>query len=331
MKIGFIGGYGHHYLRGLLPPGQSPVAIEAACAGDGLDNDAARRWADAHGVSTWFDEPIALFDQFKPDCLSIGSIYAHNGDFAAEALQRGLPTVCDKPIAATGLQLDRLRRLCAARPQILLTEFDFRCRPDFRAARQAIAAGRIGQVILATAQKSYRFGTRPNWYADRAEYGGTLLWIASHAIDAMEWVTGRKIRQAVGRQGNLSHPEYGTMEDHLSVLLELDNGGTGVVHADFLRPAAAATHGDDRMRIAGSDGVVEVRDDRCKLITRSEAETDITASVAVRPIHLELLAALTGGTSEWFSTEQSLATAEILLRARQATDARQWVAMGDGS
>jgi predicted dehydrogenase len=123
----------------------------------------------------------------------------------------------------------------------------------------------------------------------------------------------------------------GTMEDHVSVLLELDNGGTGVVHADFLRPAAAATHGDDRMRVAGSMGVVEVRDDRCRLTTKDQVERDITDRVAVRPIHLELLAALRGEKSPWFSTEQSLNMAGILLHARDATDGQRWVAMGEPS
>jgi predicted dehydrogenase len=328
MKIGFIGGSGHHYLRGLLTGGDSPVAIEAA-AGDGHDLPASRKWAEAQKISRWFDDPAALLEQFKPDAVSIGSIYGRNGDLVAQMLERNVPTVSDKPIAATWEQLERLRRLASGGRAILLTEFDFRCRPAFRAAQRAIAEGKIGEVILATGQKSYRFGTRPAWYADRASYGGTLLWIASHSIDATEWVTGRRIRRAVGHQGNLSHRELGTMEDHLSVLLELDNGGTGVVHADFLRPAAAATHGDDRMRVAGSEGVVEVRDERCRLTTRDQAERDITDSVAVRPMHLELLAALRGEKSAWFSTEQSLEMARTLLHARDATDSGRWVSVGD--
>jgi len=329
MKIGFIGGCGHHYLRGLLPAGCSPLPIEAAVCGDGFDRGAAAAWAQKNNVDTWFDDPIGLLDKFKPDVVSIGGVYAHNGDLIALALERDIPTVSDKPIAATWEQFHRLRHLAEQRPRILLTEFDFRSRPDFRAAQKAIAQGLIGDVILATAQKSYRFGTRPPWYAHRAEYGGTLLWIGSHAIDAVQWVTGRRIRGAIGRQGNLSRPEMGTMEDHLSVLLELDNGGTGVIHADFLRPAAAATHGDDRLRVAGSEGVVEVRDDLCKLITRGQSETDITASGAVLPIHLELLSALRGESSPWYSTDQSLATAKVLLHARDATDQRRWVAITD--
>jgi len=47
-------------------------------------------------------------------------------------------------------------------------------------------------------------------------------------------------------------------EDHAGLLLRLANGGTATCHLDFLRPEAAPTHGDDGLRIAGSEGVLEV-------------------------------------------------------------------------
>ena len=43
-------------------------------------------------------------------------------------------------------------------------------------------------------------------------------------------------------------------------LFEFAGGATGIVHADFLRPAKAPTHGDDRLRVVGGTGTIEVRD-----------------------------------------------------------------------
>jgi hypothetical protein len=37
----------------------------------------------------------------------------------------------------------------------------------------------------------------------------------------------------------------------------LDNGGTAALHMDYCRPATAPTHGDDRLRLAGTMGVAE--------------------------------------------------------------------------
>ena len=322
MRLAFIGGNGHHYLRGLWS--ENP-GWEIAVAGDGHDNRPAQNLAQKIGARNWFESPQALFDEFRPEIVNLGAVYGHNGEIAAQALERDIAVVSDKPVAANWQQLERLRELTRGTARVLLTEFPFRCQAEFRAARAAILAGKIGEVVLATAQKSYRFGTsRPDWYGKRPDYGGTMLWIASHGIDAISFCTGLELRRVVGAQGNLSKPQYGEMEDHCAALFELENGATGIVHADFLRPTSAPTHGDDRLRVAGSKGVVEVRVARCWLICGDEGEADITESVAVRPIHQELLAAVRGETAEFYSTAHSLATAEILLRARDAADQREW-------
>jgi predicted dehydrogenase len=322
MKIGFIGGSGHHYLRGALAQrGDHDIAV----GGDGHDDAASERFATALKAK-WFADGRQLLDTFKPDVLSIGAVYAFNGDWAAEALARDIPTVTDKPIAVTWAQLDRLRELARQHPnRILLTEFDFRARPEFRAARQIVRAGRIGTPILITAQKSYRFGTRPAWYSDRDSYGGTFLWIASHAVDVIPFITGQSLVRGIGQGGNLSQPTYGSMEDHVAGLFELSGGGTALIHADFLRPAAAATHGDDRLRIAGSAGLLEISGGRCRVTTPEQGETDVTDEVSARPMHAELIDALLGNPSELFSTTQSLESAAILLRAREAVDRGHWV------
>ncbi|BCM93631.1 hypothetical protein IAD21_05522 [Abditibacteriota bacterium] len=322
MRLAFIGGFGHHYMRGALA---SHPDWQIAVSGDGHDSDAAKNLSKGIQNSQWFDDPLTLLDEFKPDVVSIGAIYALNGTLAALALERDIAVVSDKPIATSWPALERLRELTGGTGRILLTEFPFRSHKEFRAARWAVQSGQIGEVVLATAQKSYRFGaSRPAWYRDRELYGGTLVWIASHAIDVIRFCSGVPYKRAIGTGGNVSRPDYASMEDHVTALFELSNGGTAIVHADYLRPQSAPTHGDDRLRIAGSQGVVEVRNGRCILISGSEGERDITDSVQGRPVNEELLAALNGESSEFYSTQQSLEIAAILLQARDATDERSW-------
>lgn len=322
MKLAFIGGFGHHYLRGALA---FHPDWQIAVAGDGLEPEAARGLCEKIPGAQWFEEPRYLLDTFAPDLVSIGAVYGINGDMVSLALERDVPVVSDKPVAATWAQLERLQQLTQDNARILLTEFPFRSQREFRAARQAIRDGLIGEVMLATAQKSYRFGaSRPAWYSNRDLYGGTLLWIASHGIDAVRFCAGQEFDRVTGTDNNLSRSQYGTMEESVSALFELRNGGTAIVYADFLRPQSAPTHGDDRLRIAGSKGVVEVREARCVLIFGDEGERDITDSVQVRPVYEELLAAVRGEIDEFYSTRESLAIAQILLRARDAVDKREW-------
>jgi predicted dehydrogenase len=325
MRLGFIGGFGHHYLRTL--PKEASVVIDrpAAWAPAAPGDAGSGRIAEFGGELKCFDDPIQLLDEYKPTVVSIGAIYADNGKLVAAAMERGIDVVSDKPIAATWEQLDRIRNLASKTSRTVLTEFDFRSRREFRAARQIIRSGMLGEPILATAQKSYRFGLRPSWYGDRSKYAGTMLWVASHGIDAIWFATGKRFSRVIARGGNLSQPKYGAMEDHVTAMFELENGATGLVHADYLRPPAASSHGDDRLRIAGSKGVVEVRGGRCLFIGADSAEQDVTESVTVQPMHLELLAALRAESKDLYGTQESLAMAAVLLHARDAQDAQDWV------
>jgi predicted dehydrogenase len=331
MRIAFIGGYGHHYSKGLLrQPDRGGVEAPVAFASDGIDTSRSKQVADSLKVQVeFFDDAKVMLDRFKPDLISVGAVYAFHGDWAAEALERGCAVVSDKPIAATWEQLQRLRQITDKKgTKPLITEFDFRAKPEFMAARDAVMRGEVGDVILATGQKSYKFGTRPPWYADRSKYPGTLMWVLSHAIDAIPYATGLKYTRVIGRGANISHKELGNFQDHVAVLFEMNNGASALAHADFARPATADTHGDDRIRIAGSRGVVEVRAGRCLLITGDKPEQDITDRFKdAKPVYRAMVDAALGKDQTIYSTAESLSTAETLLKARDASDRGEWVRM----
>ncbi len=323
MRIAFIGGWGHHYLRGALSDPGADVARPVPVAGDGYDNTQARAFADKISGAQWFDSALEMLDKTRPDVVSVGAVYARNAEFIMAALERDIPVVSDKPICANWADFHRLETLTRGMGRMLLTEFPFRAQREFRAMRTAVREGAIGDVVLATAQKSYKFGQRPAWYADRALYGGTILWVASHGIDILRFTTQQTLSAVCGRQGNVSRPDFGTLEDHTVSLFALSGGGTGVVHADLLRAAGAEGHGDDRVRLAGSRGTLEVRGGRCRLAAHDHPEIDITDTAPPTEVYRELLAALAGTDTEYYSTAASLETARVLLEARDRADAQK--------
>lgn len=319
MRVLFIGGWGHFYLGRSIEAG---LAEAVGWAGDGFDNEAAEKRA---GDLPFYEDYRQAIDELKPDVVNVGAVYGHAGEVNLECLKRGMKVLSDKPIAATWAQLEAIEQRVGD-DSILLTEFDFRGRPSFRAARQAVLDGRIGEPVLATAQKSYRWGTRPEFYKNRDDYGGTLLWIASHGIDAVAYVTGQAMTRVAGHHANVAKPDYRTMEDHVAVVYELANGGSALVHADFLRPAAAPSHGDDRLRLVGSTGQLEVCDHRCMLITSEDGPRDITDLGADADLGRDLIAAMEGESTH-FSTKHSLAMARLLLLSRDACDENEWLAV----
>lgn len=320
MRIAFVGGVGHHYLRRLLPGGGHTVAV----VDDPHDADAVKRFTtDLPGPKHAFGDVATMLGAFRPDVVSVGVVYARAAHVIVKCLNAGVAVVSDKPVATTWDELGAVERATGAPGAgMLLTEFDFRARPEFRAARRAVRDGKVGTVALVTAQKSYRWGaSRPAWYGRREDYGSTLLWIASHSIDALRFVTGLPPECRFARQANVTRgPAYGTAEDAAVAAYALPGGASAVVHADFLRPATAPTHGDDRLRVAGDRGVLEIRDGRCWLTTTDAPPTDITDTETTRGIELELLDAILHRGNEYFSTAESLRSAELLLRTLEKAD-----------
>jgi len=329
MRLAFIGGCGHSNLRRLLNNPKYTFDGPIAVASDGFDTARAKEFAGNLGVPTTFYESAEkMLDEVRPQLVNVGAMYGLAGEVIAQVLRRGIPVVSDKPVAGTWEQLAELQWLTSANPNArLISEFEYRCQPSIRAAWQAVRDGAIGEVVMATAQKSYRFGTRPVWYGDRKKYGSTILWVASHGIDWVHYVTGKKYARVTGRHGNLSHPELPQMEDHTFNLYEFQGGGTAAVHADYLRPVKAPSHGDDRLRVVGSKGQLEVREEKCVLITNDEAPRDITATVNPRSGPEEMLAAAMGESDTVFSTAQSLYIAGVLLHSRDAADKQAWIEM----
>src|SRR5262249_44424100 len=130
----------------------------------------------------------------------------------------------------------------------------------YLALRQIVDSGQIGEVAQIDAQKSYKLGERSAWMLQRSTYGGTIPYIGVHMVDLMRWISGREFVGRVAFQSHIGYPGYGQMENTTGSLFRLDNGGVAVLHMDYLRPDAAPTHGDDRLRLAGTTGVAEYQE-----------------------------------------------------------------------
>lgn len=320
MRIAIVGGYGH---QSLLKAVEAGTAELVGIASDGYDDEAQRKYGKkdyAQGVKYW-ENYGDMLDKVQPDVVSVGAVYGYNGEVVAEALGRQMHAVSDKPIAGTWDQLEAIQEeLDHGMGLHVLTEFFARCWPAWRAGRLAMEAGMIGEPVLVTSQKSYKFKeSRPAFYRDRSLYTGSIQWIGAKGVDSAYYIGGQKFAKVFGHQGNLSQPDYGTMEDHVSVLYGLENGGTGVMHCDYLRPNGALTHGDDRVRVAGTKGLLEVSETACILTTHDQKPTDITEMGAAASVEKDFVEALEGKT-DVYSTEHSMYLAKVMLHSRDAAD-----------
>ncbi len=198
-----------------------------------------------------------MLDREKPDVLAVTT---HDGDRAAaviEGLRRGHAVFAEKPLGRTRAELDQVKAAVEEHRGRLGLMLDSRYKPHFRALRDVVRSGAIGEVAQVTGQKSYKVGADSHWKNQASSYSGTIPWVGIHMLDLMLFTSGRRFVDCAAFQHRVAFPEIGVRENTAAILFRMDNGGVATLTMDYFRPAQAPTHDDDRLRIAGTKGVAE--------------------------------------------------------------------------
>ncbi len=221
-----------------------------------------------------------LYDDYKemitsenPDIAVIATQFHLNGHIAAECMEKGIHVFVEKPIAFEMRELDRLRNLTEQKGVKLISMLPYRYHPDFWAAYQAVKRNDVGDPLLINAQKSYKLGNRPEFFRHRETYGSTILWVGIHAIDWIYWFTAGKIDSITAHHTTKGNHGHGELESSALCFYRLSNSGSAAANIDYFRPSGAYSHGDDRIRVAGEKGVVEVLKEEARLISGENPET----------------------------------------------------------
>lgn len=90
---------------------------------------------------------------------------------------------------------------------------------------------------------------------------------------------------------------------------------------DYLRPATAPTHGDDRVRIAGTSGVVEYTAEvGLTVVTSNGKPRRISELPAGRSLFVDFLGAVYLGTPSGLDWDEIYKVNRIVLAARDAAE-----------
>ena len=100
----------------------------------------------------------------------------------------------------------------------------------------------------------------------------------------------------------------------------LTNGVFASVSIDYFRPANASAHGDDRVRVVGTGGVIEVRGGEVFLINSETKGEETLTTACDRQIFHDFVEHIEGKTTSLLGAEETLVVTEACLLARQSAD-----------
>lgn len=327
IRIGLMGSEGHRDILLRSIPKLPNVQWTAYAKGEPDEDSAWVQTAFSGSRPRVYENYHDMLEKEQLDVVGICLPFFENAEASIQAARKGIHVLSEKPAATNLADLASLEREVHRSGVLYSIMLEMRAMPIFQAARKAVQQGAIGEPILLSSQKSYKFGSnRPWYYKERKTYGGTIPWVGIHALDYMRWVSGQEYAQVAAFEGNKSHPQVPGCEDHAGLLFRLANGGTATCHLDFLRPESAPTHGDDCLRIAGSEGVLEAKeiDNRVSLISAKGMVGELPLPPPV-DFFGAFIASLHGEGEPLVSTKDAFAITRICLRARDAADAGTWV------
>lgn len=321
MKICIIGDCGGH-IGSIFDSRREDLSyIGAAVSGEGEDMGNFLRFAKERGHTIpLYPDWREMLTRLKPDIVAVDTVFSRHASVSRFALERGIHVYTEKPAATDPDDLDRLERALQGGGARLFSMFTARYEPWFYTAKRLIEAGAVGEVRMLTGQKSYKLGSRPDFFKKRESYGGTAAWVAIHSIDQILWLSGRDCTDVFCRQSTAGNCGHGELETSVLLSLGLVGECMAQINADYLRPAAAPSHGDDRVRVAGSAGVLEVRGEQVYLIN---AENDGRTPLPLRrpeSIFDGFLRMLEGERDTLFTDCDGLKAARVALSARESGD-----------
>ena len=320
MKLCMIGAFGHsnYVFEGLKE--HPDINLSAISAGDGsqperLKNMVGQNNYDPQIYTDWRE----MLDREKPDVLSVDGPFHLHAEMSLEALKRGIAVFCEKPVAFTSEELSALESASAENGNKFCAMTGLRYLPNFYQAFRMFENGDIGEPVLIQTRKSYKMATRPDYYRQRSTYGGTIGWVGSHAVDWILWFSRSSFAQVSAFQSRRFNGGYGTLESAAQCLCTMKNGVLGEISMDFLRPEQAPTWGDDRVRIVGSQGVLEAAQGELTL-TDKNGENKIEVEQPDRTLFGDFIRSLKGTGSTLASAADVFEMTRACIAMQQAAD-----------
>lgn len=203
LRVGFIG-LGNVALAHL--EGYRQLDQITVVAGADLRADRARMMADRYGFTPYTDYREMLETE-RLDLVAVLSTVASHREVVEAVAERRLHILCEKPLALTLDDADRMIRGCREHGVKLFYAASYRFLQPLVRARELIASGALGDVRLIT--ETMIGSTGPAGYQDMGPHhypaggpGGSGNGLVDHGIhlaDIFPWLLGTEITAVSGR------------------------------------------------------------------------------------------------------------------------------------
>ena len=235
-----------------------------------VDTDARTEAAAPAGVA--FSTDLKALERAAPEAVVVAPSDAAHREAVEAALGVGAAVLCEKPLALTLEDVDAMIAMANERDRPLFPAHTLRFEPRYRAIHEAIADGRLGQLISLSAR-------RATWAPEGRLYSQQTrleLCLGVHDLDVMRWCAGEIERiYAEIAPGSVSEGNA----DAIAATIRFDSGAVGTLELSWALPEESGVAWDTRFHCVGTrrSAYAELRGtDPARLGTAGDLLPDLT-------------------------------------------------------
>lgn len=231
----------------VIPGLQAARRCEVVAIGS-RDAGQAQEVADELGIPKAHGSYEALLEDPEVDVVYIPLPNHLHAEWTIAAARAGKHVLCEKPIALSSADAERMAGVCAGEGVRLMEAFMYRLHPSWVAVREIVDSGRVGQLRAVQSWFSY-FNDDPKNIRNIREYGGgALMDIGCYSVNLSRMLFGG---QPTRIEASITRDPASGVDVLTSVLMGFGDGISTFTCSTRAGP-------DQRVHVYGTEGHVSV-------------------------------------------------------------------------
>lgn len=297
--------------------------------------------ARALGIPAVYGDPKELLEREKPDFIDVVTDVGTHAEFVRLAAGRGIPVICQKPMAPTLDEAESMVRACRSAHVPFFVHENFRWQTPVREVRREIDRGRIGRPFRARIQFNSSFPVFDNQPFLRELDRFILTDVGSHHLDVARFLFGEAETLAC-RTHQVRRDIRG--EDVATVMMGMQSGMTVTVELSYASRLREERFPETFLTVEGEQGSLELARDHTLHVTTNEgtftrrcppprhawadpAYDLVHASIV--PCNANLLSALRGEGEAETTGEDNLKTVRLVFAAYESAQRGEALRLSD--
>jgi predicted dehydrogenase len=299
----------------------------------------------APGAKTYTDYKKLLAERKDIDAVVVITPSFLHAEVTIAAFEHGLPVLCEKPMATTIPDANRMIEASKKSGKLLYIGFQKRLVPVTAKMQELVAAGEIGKIELVSGNlfrgdwnpKSWKYtnpktGVATNWRYLTFTEGSALLEDGVHEIDSLNWMINDKVVRVTAAGGNNIFKDRETA-DHVATIIEYESGVK--LTFELCLFGSEAGPASRRMVLIGSEGVMYPENGKVAIRKKGkgvryvDVKDDTPKSVATKEVgsaqdnetykqYLKFAQSLREGKAPLVGPDSAKATVKIILLAEKS-------------